>query len=153
MNFLVTNDPTLSHQDMFRLYREKDGVEKCFRITKSDLKVSPLFFHKDKRIASTLFINMIALLAYTLLQRQIQQQGLQMTTRRLIQRLDQITLIETRCWDGSRLQRLTPIEPDLVTILQSVAVALDEMMHVVVDPDHDSRPFSTMLGSRPFLLC
>ena len=151
---LVTNDLTLSHREMFRLYREKDGVEKCFRISKSDLKVSPLFLHKDKRIASMLFINMVALLAYTLLQRQLQQQGLQMTTRRLIQRLDQITLIETRCWDGSRLQRLTPIEPELATILQSVSVALDEMMHVVVDvdSDHNSRLFSTTLGSRPFLL-
>jgi transposase len=150
---LVTNDLTLSHHEMFRLYREKDGVEKCFRISKSDLKVSPLFLHKDKRIASMLFINMVALLAYTLLQRQIQQQGLQMTTRRLIQRLDQITLIETRCWDGSRLQRLTPIEPDLVAILQSVSVALDEMMQVVVASDPNSRLFSTTLGSRPFLLC
>ena len=151
---LVTNDLTLSHREMFRLYREKDGVEKCFRISKSDLKVSPLFLHKDKRIASMLFINMVALLAYTLLQRQLQQQGLQMTTRRLIQRLDQIALIETRCWDGSRLQRLTPIEPELATILQSVSVALDEMMHVVVDvdSDHNSRLFSTTLGSRPFLL-
>jgi transposase len=150
---LVTNDLTLSHQEMFQLYREKDGVEKCFRISKSDLKVSPLFLHKDKRIASMLFINMIALLVYTLLQRQIQQQGLQMTTRRLIQRLDQITLIETHCWDGSRLQRLTPIEPDLAAILQTVAVALDEMMHVVVDSDHDNRLFSRTLGARPFLLC
>jgi transposase len=133
---LVTNDWSLSHQEMFRLYREKDGVEKCFRISKSDLKVSPLFLHKDKRIASMLFINLVALLAYTLLQRQIQQQGLQMTTRRLIQRLDKLTLIETRCHDGSRLYRLTPVEPELVAILQQVAVALDELMQVVVTPDH-----------------
>ena len=138
---------------MFRLYREKDGVEKCFRISKDDLHVSPLFLHKDKRIASMLFINMVALLAYTLLQRQIRQQGLQMTTRRLIQRLDQLTLIETHCWDGSRLHRLTPIEPELVAILQLVAVALDEMMHTVVDLDPDCRLFSTALESQPRLLC
>lgn len=131
---LVTNDWTLSAQEMFRLYREKDGVEKCFRISKHDLQVSPLFLHKDKRIASMLFINLVALLAYTLLQRQLQQQGLQMTTRQLIQRLERLTLIETRCWDGSRLQRLTPIEPELITILQQVAVALDEMMQAVVPP-------------------
>jgi transposase len=151
---LVTNDWSLSHQEMFRLYREKDGVEKCFRICKSDLEVSPLFLHKDKRIASMLFINMVALLAYTLLQRQIQQQGLPMTTRRLIQRLDQLTLIETRCYDGSRLHRLTPIEPELVAILQQVAVALDELMRVIVRPDH-YRPtlISRTLDSEHRLLC
>lgn len=119
---------------MFRLYKAKDGVEKCFRISKSDLKVSPFFLHKDKRIASMLFINMVALLAYTLLQRQMQQQGLQMTTRKLIQRLDQLSLIETHCWDGSSLRRLTPIDPELMVILQLVAVALNELMQTVVEP-------------------
>ena len=150
---LVTNDWTLSHQEMFRLYRQKDGVEKCFRISKDDLHVSPLFLHKDKRIAAMLFMNMVALLAYTLLQRQVQQQGLPMTTRRLIQRLDQLTLIETRCWDGSRLHRLTPIEPDLVAILQLVAVALDQMLQVVVDLDHNPDLFGAALTSQPRLLC
>lgn len=150
---LVTNDGSLSAQEMFRLYREKDGVEKCFRISKHDLQVSPLFLHKDKRIASMLFINLVALLAYTLLQRQLQQQGLPMTTRQLMQRLERLTLIETRCWDGSRLQRLTPIDPELVAILQQVAVALDEMMQAVVPPDPDRRLLSSTLPSQPCLLC
>ncbi len=150
---LVTNDWTLSHREMFRLYRAKDGVEKCFRISKSDLHVSPIFLHQDKRIASMLFINIVALLAYTLLQRQVQQQGLQMTTRHLIQQLDQLTLIETHCWDGSLLHRLTPVEPELLAILQSVALALDEMMPVVVDSDHRLGLFSTASASPPRLLC
>ena len=84
---LVTNDWSLTHQEMLTLYRAKDGVEKRFTICKSDLKVSPVYLHQDKRIASLLLLNMVALLAYNLLQRQIQQQGLQMTTRRLIERL------------------------------------------------------------------
>jgi transposase len=150
---LVTNDWHLSHQEMFRLYREKDGVEKCFRVSKHDLQVSPLFLHKDERIASMLFINMVALLAYTLLQHQLQQQGVQMTTRRLIQRLDQLTLIETHCWDGSRLHRLTHIEPEMVVILQQVVVALDEMMQVLVKPEPGRRLFSDALAVQPRLLC
>ena len=151
---LVTNDWNMPHQEMFRLYREKDGVEKCFRISKSDLKVSPLFLHKDKRIASMLFINMVALLAYNLFQRQIRQQGLQMTTRRLIQRLDQLTLIETRCHDGSRLYRLTPLEPELVAILQQVAVALDELMQVVVVPEtYSPSRLTAAFDSQQRLLC
>ena len=151
---LVTNDRDLSHQEMFRLYRQKDGVEKCFLISKSDLKVSPLFLHKDKRISSMLFINMVALLTYTLLQRQMQEQGLQMTTRQLIQRLDQLTLIETCCYDGSRLHRLTPIDPETTLILQQVAVALDELMQVAVGPDHYTPGLlSTELAAQPRLLC
>ena len=124
---LVTNDWSLSHQEMFALYRQKDGVEKRFHICKSDLKVSPVYLHQDKRIASMLLLNMIALLAYSLLERQVRRHGLQLTTRRLIKRLETLTLIETHCHDGSCLRRLTPVEPEVALILQLVAEALQEL--------------------------
>ena len=37
---LVTNDESLSHREIFRLYRQKDGVETAFHICKSDLNSS-----------------------------------------------------------------------------------------------------------------
>lgn len=125
---LVTNDWHLSHQEMFQLYRQKDGGEKRFHICKSDLKVSPVYLHQDKRIASMLLLNMLALLAYSLLERQIRQQGLQLTTRQLIKRLENLVVIETVCHDGSCLRRLAPVDPACAVILQLVAIALDELM-------------------------
>jgi len=125
---LVTNDWTLAHREMFRLYREKDGVEKRFTIGKSDLKVSPVYLHQDKRIASMLLLNMVALLTYSLLERQVRQAGLQTTTRQIIRRLEQLRLIETHCRDGSCLRRLTPVEPEVACILELVAQALDDLM-------------------------
>ena len=124
---LVTNDWSLSHQEMFRLYRQKDGVEKRFTICKSDLNVSPVYLHQDKRIAAMLFLNMVALLAYSLLERQGRQHGLQLTTRQIIKRLETLTLIETHCRDGSCLRRLTPLDPDMAAVLQLVAQALDKL--------------------------
>lgn len=124
---LVTNDWSLTHQEMFALYRQKDGVEKRFTICKSDLKVSPVYLHQDQRIASMLLLNMIALLAYSLLERQVRQQGLQLTTRQIIKRLETLTLIETHCHDGSCLRRLTPLEPEMAAILQLVAQVLDDL--------------------------
>lgn len=118
---LVTNDWSLTHQEMLRLYREKDGVEKRFTICKSDLKVSPVYLHQDKRIASMFLLNMIALLAYSLLERQVRQTGLSMTTRQIIRRLAKVSLIETHCRDGSWLRRLTPVEPEIACILELVA--------------------------------
>jgi hypothetical protein len=70
---LVTNDNSLSHQQMFQLYRDKDGGEKRFLISKQDLKVSPIYLHQDQRIAAMLLLNMLALLAYSLLERQMRQ--------------------------------------------------------------------------------
>ena len=131
---LVTNDWSLSHHEMFRLYRAKDGVETCFHIGKDDLAISPLYLHQDQRIAAMIFVNMVALLVYNLLQRQIRQQGLQMTTRRLLERLEHLSVIETHCWDGSSLRRLSPVDPELVGILEQVALALEHLVQTVAGP-------------------
>ena len=85
---------------MLALYRQKDGVEKRILVVERDLKVSPVYLHKDERIEAMLLINMLALLAYSLLERQVRQGGLQMTTRRIIHKLQSLDVIETCCWDG-----------------------------------------------------
>ena len=117
---LVTNDPTLSHARMFELYRAKDGVEKDFRLSKSQLQVSPLFLHKDERIQSMLLINMLALLTYTILERQVRQAGLALTTRRLIEQLETLTVIETYCPDGSHCARLARLKPQQTELLETL---------------------------------
>jgi hypothetical protein len=124
---LVTNDWSLSHAQMLALYRQKDGVEKRFHICKSDLQVSPVYLHQDQRIAAMLLLNMLALLAYSLLERQVRQAGWALTTRQIIKRLETLTLIETHCRDGSSLRRLTLVAPEVVAILQLVAKVLDEL--------------------------
>lgn len=114
---LVTNDSNLTSKQMLALYRQKDGVEKRFTVSKKDLKVSPIYLHKDDRIKAMLLVNMIALLAYSILERQMRQHGLQMTTRRLIEQLETLCIIETHCWDGSVLMRLTPLTPEQKQLL------------------------------------
>jgi transposase len=124
---LVTNDWSLSSQRMFDLYREKDGVEKRFKISKSDLKVSPIYLHKDERIEGMLLINMLALLTYSLLERQVRQSGLHMTTRRIIQKLETLDVIVTWCWDGSCLFRLTSADEEQTALLLALAHILTDL--------------------------
>jgi transposase len=124
---LVTNDWSLSPQRMFDLYRQKDGVEKGFRISKSDLKVSPIYLHKDERIEGMLLINMLALLTYSLLERQARQTGWQITTRRIIETLDSLDVIETLCWDGSVLYRIVPVDEEQAALLEVLAQVLTDL--------------------------
>jgi transposase len=134
---IVTNDPTLSPTRMFELYRAKDGVEQDFRICKSLLKVSPLYLHKDERIQSMLLLNMLALLAYTVLERQARQSGLALTTRRIIEQLDSLAVIETHCVDGSRFYRLTPVnqkQADLIEALRTIFPAETEPLFLPAGP-------------------
>ena len=124
---LVTNDWSLSPRRMLALYRQKDGVEKRFKVSKSDLKVSPIYLHKDERIEAMLLINMLALLVYSLLERQARQGGLQMTTRRIIEKLESLDVIETLCWDGSRLHRIVPVDQEQALLLKALAHILAEL--------------------------
>jgi transposase len=124
---LVTNDWSLSPQQMLSLYREKDGVEKRFRVSKSDLQVSPIYLHKDHRIEAMLLINMLALLTYSLLERQVRQSGIQMTARAVIETLETLDVIETHCRDGSCLFRLTPINEDQAELLVALADILNDL--------------------------
>ncbi|MBU0491447.1 MAG: IS1634 family transposase [Chloroflexi bacterium] len=124
---LVTNDWNLSPRKMLALYRQKDGVEKRIQVSKRDLKVSPVYLHKDERIEAMLLINMLALLAYSLLERQARQHGLQMTTRRIIAKLQSLDVVETFCWDGSYLIRLVPIDEEQAAILQVLVQVLAEL--------------------------
>jgi hypothetical protein len=125
---LVTNDWSLAPARMLALYRQKDGVEKRFTVAKSDLKVSPVYLHKDERIEAMLLINMLALLAYSLLERQARQNGLQITTRRIIHKLESLDIIVTRCWDGSRLCRLVPADEEQAALLIALQHILAELV-------------------------
>jgi transposase len=142
---LVTNNWSLSHAELFQLYRQKDGGEKRFLISKSDLKVSPIFLHKDHRIAAMLLLNMIALLAYSLLERQLRQQGLQLTTRQLIRQLQNLTVIETHFIDGSLMRRLTPVSPDCLAILTLVMAALETL----IEQANPAQPPAALPASPP----
>jgi transposase len=124
---LVTNDGSLSPQQMLALYHRKDDVEKCARVAKSQLQVSPIYVHKDERIEAMLLINMLALLAYSMLERQARRGGLQMTTRRIIEKLESLDVVETHCVDGSCLLRLVPVDEEQAVLLSVLAQVLSEL--------------------------
>jgi len=124
---LVTNDPDLTPTQMLTLYRRKDGVEKRIRVCKQDLRVSPIYLHKDERIQGMLLVHLLALLTYSLLERQMRRRGLEMTLRRLIARLEDLTVIETYCWDGSVLRRLTPVDEEQTCLLVALAEILNQL--------------------------
>jgi hypothetical protein len=124
---LVTNDPRLTPEQMLRTYRSKDGVEKRIGVSKQDLQVSPLYVHTDERIKALVWVNMLALLAYSLLEREVRGHGLALTTRRLIAELETLDVVVTECWDGSVLRRLTPVSPaqaELLRVLGEIVVEL-----------------------------
>jgi hypothetical protein len=127
---LVTNDFNLSYPQMLALYRKKDAVEKRFEVCKQDLKVRPLYVHSDERIQAMLLVNLIALLVYSLLERQAEQHGLCLTTRQIIYKLStlQVQLIEA--WDGSCAWSWHETTAGQVLLLTTLLLALDDKPHL-----------------------
>lgn len=136
---LVTNDFSLSYPQMLALYRKKDAVEKRFLVSKQDLKMRPLRVHSDERIQAMLLVNMIALLIYSLLERQAEQQGLCLTARQILERIStlQVQLIEA--WDGSRAWAWVETTDGQVLLLATILHMLDEKPRSILSTELISR--------------
>jgi transposase len=123
---LVTNDFSLSFPQMLSLYRNKDTVEKRFEVCKQDLQVRPLFVHSDERLQAMLLLNLIALLVYSLLERQAEQLGLGLTTRQMIAKLATLQVQQIEAWDGSQACAWQETVPGQIQLLFTLLHALDE---------------------------
>lgn len=146
---LVTNDWNLAPRRMLALYRSKDALEKRFEVAKQDLRIRPLYVHSDERIRAMLLVNMLALLAYSLLERQVQRVGLHVTTRRIVEQLEAVTVIETHCHDGSVLRRLTPLTAEQDALLTIVTALLAQISIIDLVP---TLPAATEPAARLLLL-
>ena len=93
---------SLAYPQRLARYRQKDTLEKRFEVSKQDLKMRPLPVHSDERIQAMLLLHLIALLAYSLLERQAEQAGLCLTARRIIARLAPLQVQVLEAWDGSQ---------------------------------------------------
>jgi transposase len=127
---LVTNDFNLSYPQMMALYRQKDAVEKRFEVCKQDLKVRPLYVHSDERIQAMLLVNLIALLVYSLLERQAEQHGLCLTTRQMIYKLSTLQVQQIEAWDGSWAWSWQETAPGQVLLLTTLLLALEDKPHL-----------------------
>jgi hypothetical protein len=126
---LLTNWP-IAEADLrtvFRTYKEQIQVEQRFRVTKHPpVQVRPVWLHQPKRIASLLFVVMVALFLFALLEREarrvVQASGevftgirperrdrLPVTARVLLEVFAPLSLIKQRLRVGGEvLELLTP---------------------------------------------
>ena len=120
---LVTNDDTLSGAEMVALYGEKDKAEKAFRTLKSPLRLRPIFVHKEERIAALVFVNMLALLVYSILEMKCRRSGLLVTGEKVLQGFAHLAILYTHFVDGSvqvRVEELNGFQQEVVQALGQV---------------------------------
>ena len=60
----ITNDFTLSHKDIIEHYKNLWHIEKAFRISKTDLKIRPIYHRLENRIKAHILISFVAYAIY-----------------------------------------------------------------------------------------
>lgn len=142
---VVTNKP-LSPEQILTRFKQQDKVEKRISTLKGPIRIRPIFLHNQKRIESLVFICMIALLAFSLLEMMAKRVGKKMTAQRIIEQFATLTAVYTDFVDGSQactVVRLTEFQ------------RLFLKTHLLPKPDTYLRPqiqFAFQFKNRHFLL-
>ena len=114
---LVSNDHGLSGTEMVARYGEKDTAEKGFRRLKGPIRLRPVYLHKEERIAGLVFVNMLALLVYSVVELKCQRGGLRITAEAVLKRFVYLAVTYTTFVDGSvqvRVERLNQRQREVV---------------------------------------
>lgn len=74
--FVLLTNTALDGEEVLRLYREKDGVEKCFDSLKNNLSLKRLRIHSQEALEGLLFIEFIALILYSYLSKVLRETGM-----------------------------------------------------------------------------
>lgn len=92
------------------------------RILKSDLKVRPIFRHKDSRIAALAYLTVFALMVCTLLSALAKRLGLGTPARHVFDPFWTMALVRIRQLDGRWIDTYLNIDTAKVRVLQALGL-------------------------------
>lgn len=117
---LATNADHLSADDMLRIYKGQDKVEKTYRTTKGPLRVRPVFLRTDERIEGLVLFTMLALLVRSILALQCRRAGLLLTADRVLAEFASLRAIDLHFRDGSQRRVVGDLSAEQEQILTAL---------------------------------
>jgi len=123
---LATNAHHLEANEALTLFKGQDGSEKRFRVVKGPLLVRPLFVRTDERIEGLVFITLLSLLVWAILERACRQRGLTVTTERLLREFASLQAVDLRWADGSLQRRASEMTPFQAEVLRTLGWPMPE---------------------------
>lgn len=118
---LGTNDDSLSALEMLVHFKGQEIIERRFKVVKGPIRIRPMFLHKQERIEGLVFVAMIALLVYTILEMLCRRAGQPITARQVLQKFERLGAVYLQFSDGSVLKlpsALTPFQGQLIDLLR-----------------------------------
>jgi len=101
---LGTNDFDLSSDEMLTRFKKQEVVERRIKVVKGPIRIRPLFLQKEKRIEGLVFVAMLALLVYTILEMLCRRAGRWITARQVLEKFELLGAVYLQFSDGSVLK-------------------------------------------------
>jgi transposase len=118
---LGTNDSNLSANEMLTRFKKQEVVERRIKVVKGPIRVRPMFLHKQERIEGLVFVAMLALLVYTILEMLCRGAGQQITARHVLEMFELLGAVYLQFGDGSVLKlpsALNAFQGQLIELLK-----------------------------------
>jgi transposase len=118
---LGTNDSTLSALEMLTRFKRQEVVERRIKVIKGPVRIRPMFLHKDEHIEGLIFVAMLALLVYTILEMLCRKAGHWITARQVLEKFEFLGAVYLQFGDGSVLKlpsALTADQGQLIELLR-----------------------------------
>lgn len=104
--YVIATNRRLKPNEMLILLKQRDCSEKRISVLKGPVRIRPIFLQNDDRIASLVFIIMIALLVYCLIEMRLRQANMKVSGQRVLENFAKLSLIESIFNDGSKAWRI-----------------------------------------------
>ena len=117
---LGTNHFQLTAEQALTYFKGQDRIEKRNGVLKGPLRVRPIYLKNDQRIAGMVFINMVALLAWSILELRCQRAGLPYTGQRILNEFAPLYATDQTFTDGSRLCQVGDVSDFQQAVLSSL---------------------------------
>jgi transposase len=125
---LRTNLEGKSAAELWKIYIGLTQIEDCFRISKHDLGLRPIFHHTAERTQAHILVCFLALVMWRTLQQWMEGCGLGTAPRKLLEEMAQVhsldVVLPTGTEQSIRLRTVSRPEPHLAILLQRLDLPL-----------------------------
>jgi hypothetical protein len=125
---LRTNLEGQSARTLWKTYIGLTQIEDCFRITKHDLGLRPVFHQTEKRTQAHILVCFLSLVMWRTLQQWMEGAGLGTAPRKLLEEMAEVrsmdVVLPTRAGQDIRLRTVSRPEKHLAILLERLGLPL-----------------------------
>jgi transposase len=124
---IATSESKLSVLDAVALYKDLSDVEQGFRQLKDVLALRPIYHQIETRVKSHIFVAALALLVQRLLQRRLDEAGVDLSADRAIKALSTVRLVTLRLDDQPQRRGVSGGSADARRVLKALKLNLTDL--------------------------